>query len=144
MFVSPLQGKILPLLQVNDDVFSQELLGPGFALLPTIGVQTIYSPIAGTLVRVMPHAFAVSGELDVLVHLGLNTVKQQQHFTAIATQGDIVEGGAPVCTWNITQAQTARIDPICPVVFMSGRTTVLDAILAKLDTTVSAKQVLAP
>ena len=61
------------------------------------------SPIAGTVVKVHPHAFVVSGEsgVAVLVHLGINTVRLEgRGFSVLAEQGSSVRAGDPMVRWD--------------------------------------------
>lgn len=74
---APVDGKLIQLSQVKDPVFSQGLMGQGFAIEPTNG--DIVSPVTGTvtLVSETKHAFGIKTQdgADVLVHLGIDTVE---------------------------------------------------------------------
>ena len=67
---SPLNGKIVPLKDVPDSVFSEKMLGDGCAIIPNDG--KIYSPVNGRFSSVIDshHAYGfVSDEgVEVLVH----------------------------------------------------------------------------
>lgn len=49
VFLCPVDGKILPISEVNDPVFSQEMMGPGFAVVPTSKV--VVAPMDGDVVQ---------------------------------------------------------------------------------------------
>ena len=70
-------GRTIPMDEVNDQTFAQELLGPGIAIVPSNG--TVVSPINGTIATVMDtkHAVCIQGEdgLELIVHAGLDTVE---------------------------------------------------------------------
>ena len=70
-------GRTIPMDEVNDQTFAQELLGPGIAIVPSNG--TVVSPIDGTIATVMDtkHAVCIQGEdgLELIVHAGLDTVE---------------------------------------------------------------------
>lgn len=74
---SPTSGTLIPLSQVNDPVFSQGMMGPGFAVSPTI--DEIYSPVSGTITSVFPtkHAIGITSEdgKSLLLHIGIDTVE---------------------------------------------------------------------
>ena len=76
MLLAPLNGKVIPLDQVQDDVFSQKVLGDGIAIQPENG--KLYSPVDGEISSIAEtlHAYGVSTEdgLEILVHVGLDTV----------------------------------------------------------------------
>ena len=82
---SPLSGKVIPLSEVPDPVFSEKVLGDGCAVLPSDG--KIYSPVDGEISSVAEtkHAYGFSSEdgLEILVHFGLETValKGEGFFT---------------------------------------------------------------
>jgi phosphotransferase system IIA component len=60
--------------------------------------------------------------VGVLVHLGLDTVTLNgEGFTAHATQGDLVEAGQLVITYDVPSVETRGLDPIVPVVVMDER-----------------------
>ncbi|GCF93326.1 PTS N-acetylglucosamine transporter subunit IIABC [Enterococcus florum] len=69
-------GRLVPITEVSDDVFSEKMMGDGYAVLPTSG--EIFSPVAGTISNVFPTKHAVgittSSGIEVLLHMGLDTV----------------------------------------------------------------------
>lgn len=74
---APVNGQIVPLRDVKDETFAQELVGKGLAILPT--EKEIYAPISGT-VKIFPeskHAIGILGDngVEVLVHIGIDTVE---------------------------------------------------------------------
>lgn len=72
----PVDGKIIELKEVSDPVFSQNMMGDGFAILPAN--DSIYSPINGSVVSIFPTKHAImlqtTNGVDVLVHIGIDTV----------------------------------------------------------------------
>ncbi len=73
---SPLSGKLLPLSQVPDEVFSSGAMGQGIALEPTD--NKVLAPFEGTVVMIAPtkHAIGLKSEtgVEMLIHIGLDTV----------------------------------------------------------------------
>lgn len=69
-------GRLVPITEVSDDVFSEKMMGDGYAVLPTSG--EIFSPVAGTISNVFPTKHAVgittASGIEVLLHMGLDTV----------------------------------------------------------------------
>lgn len=100
--IAPCSGAVLPVTECVDAVFAGQIVGPGVVIEPRDGESTVVSPIAGTVVKVHPHAFVVAGaDVGVLVHLGINTVHLEgKGFGVHVAQGDSVEAGDPVVTWN--------------------------------------------
>lgn len=78
---SPAKGTLVDLAQVQDGVFSDKLLGDGFAIkVGETGKVDIYSPINGKVTVAYPtkHAFGIiskCGKLSLLIHIGVDTVK---------------------------------------------------------------------
>ena len=90
---SPVEGKCLDIVDVNDDVFSGKMMGDGVAVVPKTNV--VCSPSDGELTMVFPtkHAFGVtmSNGVDVLVHIGIDTVNLNGvGFKAFKKMGDKV------------------------------------------------------
>ncbi len=93
---SPLEGEILPLERVPDEVFSQKMLGDGFAVDPTNG--TVVSPVDGEIVNVFPTKHAIglkdTNGKELLIHVGLDTVNLKgEGFTSFVTDGQAVKKG---------------------------------------------------
>lgn len=76
LLVAVTDGSMIPIEEVPDLVFSEKMIGEGFAMIPTSDV--VYAPISGKLFQVAgaSHAFEIRTDdgLEVLVHVGLDTV----------------------------------------------------------------------
>lgn len=120
--LAPCPGRVLAMSEVPDPVFAGEMVGPGVAIDPAPGRTTVVSPIAGKVVKVLPHAFVVLGDgVGVLVHLGINTVRLEgEGFEVLAEQGSTVEAGTPMVTWDPSTVSGPDISPIVPIVVMDA------------------------
>ena len=124
--LSPCPGRVLAMADVPDPVFAEEMVGPGVAIEPDPGPTTVVSPIAGKVLKVLPHAFVVLGDgVGVLVHLGINTVRLEgQGFEVLATQGSEVAAGDPMITWDPSTLPSSAagqdVSPVVPVVLMDA------------------------
>lgn len=101
--LAPCAGRVISMSDVDDPVFSEQLVGPGVGIEPTPGPSDILAPADGLLLKLNPHAFIllVDGSVGVLVHVGLNTVELNgQGFELLAEQGQTVTAGTPVVAWN--------------------------------------------
>lgn len=93
---SPVEGKIKPISLVNDSTFADELVGKGVAIVPNS--KEIVSPIDGEVVSTFPtkHAICLKSNdgMEVLIHLGIDTVKLEGKFIdlAIKTGEKITKG----------------------------------------------------
>ena len=119
---APVPGRAIPLADVPDPVFAQEMVGSGVAVDPPRGeVLDAVSPIDGTLLTVHPHAFVVGSDAGfaVLVHLGIDTVKLAGGpFTPRAGVGDRVRAGDVVTTWDVAAVEAAGLSPVVPVIVL--------------------------
>ncbi|MED3929077.1 PTS glucose transporter subunit IIA, partial [Priestia megaterium] len=91
--LSPISGDILPISEVPDPVFSQKMMGDGFAIEPTEG--KVVSPVEGEVVQLFhtKHAIGLKTEAgtEILIHIGLETVEMKgEGFEAHVKQGDKV------------------------------------------------------
>lgn len=112
---APIKGNLIPLSEVSDDVFSQKMLGDGFAVKPT--GQEVVAPVSGTITTLFPtkHAIGIKTAegLEVLIHLGIDTVELKgEPFKLFAEQGDSVRLATSWRKWTsptwLTTAWTTR------------------------------------
>ncbi|UOQ84487.1 beta-glucoside-specific PTS transporter subunit IIABC [Gracilibacillus salinarum] len=96
MVQSPLKGTIVPLTEVSDPTFSQEIMGKGIAIEPE--ENRVIAPISGSIM-VFPdskHAIGIKGDNgeEILIHIGIDTVSLKgEHFEGFIQEGDRVEVG---------------------------------------------------
>ena len=91
-----MNGTAIPLEEVEDEVFSQKILGEGVAIRPAEG--KLYAPCDGTIETVFDTKHAVNmvsaDGAEVLMHIGIDTVKLGgKYFEAHVTDGQQVKKG---------------------------------------------------
>src|SRR6266699_5709600 len=101
--LAPLDGAVVDLEAVPDEVFAQKMVGDGVAIDPS--GQVALAPVAGTLVKLFPggHAFGIAtgGGVELIVHLGLDTVELKgEGFENIAIEGQVVQAGMPIVRFD--------------------------------------------
>ena len=121
--VSPLNGKVVPLEEVPNPVFSDKILGDGIAVVPTDG--KIVSPVDGEVVSVADtlhaYGFATEDGMEILVHFGLETVSLNGDvFKAHVKVGDKVKKGDLVAEADIAAIQEKGLKTITPVLICGG------------------------
>ena len=116
-------GQVIAITDVKDPVFSQKMMGDGFAVEPETG--KIYSPVAGTVTSVFPtkHALGLLTEngLEVLVHIGLDTVSLEgQPFEVHVSEGQKVAAGELLVTADLEAIKAAGRETSTVVVFTNA------------------------
>ncbi|WP_028784999.1 glucose-specific PTS transporter subunit IIBC [Thalassobacillus devorans] len=119
-FVSPLQGEIMPITEVPDQVFSGKMMGDGFAIKPADG--KVVSPVNGKILNVFPtkHAIGIQAEngTEVLIHIGIDTVKLKgEGFEAFIEEGDEVKQGQELMKVDFDYVKEHATSTITPVIF---------------------------
>lgn len=117
---APVKGRIIPITDVPDQVFSQKFMGEGFAIEPSKG--EVVAPVNGVITSFFPtkHAFGITADngLEILVHFGLDTVNLNgEGFEAFKNQDDRVKAGETILKVDIDKIKDKVPSIITPVVF---------------------------
>ena len=101
---SPVNGEVIDLADVPDPVFSSKAVGDGFGIKPVSG--NVVSPVDGTVIMVADTGHAIAFEtdsgLEVLLHLGIDTVQLKgEPFALKASLGDRVRVGQSIGTMDL-------------------------------------------
>lgn len=107
---APADGKVVAITEVSDPVFSQKMMGDGFAVQPTNG--TIYAPVAGTISSIFETKHAIGiltpGGAEVLVHMGLDTVELKgAPFEVLVSEGDTVTPETKIAVMDLDAVTAA-------------------------------------
>lgn len=118
--LSVADGEVLPITSVADPVFSQKMMGDGFAVELANG--NVYAPVSGLVTSVFPtkHAFGLLTDngLDVLVHVGLDTVALNGvPFSAKVTDGQRVAAGDLLVVADLEAIRSANREVTTVVAF---------------------------
>lgn len=116
--MNPIEGEIIGIDKVPDEVFSEKLLGDGFAVVPKD--NKVYAPADGEVAVLFPtkHAVAITTKegLELLVHVGIDTVSLNgEGFTAHVAQGDKVRKGDLLLTLDLELIGAKAKSLITPV-----------------------------
>lgn len=127
--VSPLEGKLIDLSEVNDEAFSAGILGDGMAVIPEKG--ELYAPADATIDTVFDSKHAISMICDngaeLLLHVGLDTVKLEgRHFEPRVQNGDKVKAGDLLMKFDVKAIRKAGYDVVTPVIITNSDAFVLD------------------
>lgn len=113
-------GQLLPITEVNDAVFSQKMMGDGFAVVPAD--NAVVSPVSGKVTNVFPTKHAIGLEtsegVEVLVHMGIDTVELEgTAFDVKVKEGDTIEVGQSLARMYRNKVEEAGKDTSILVVF---------------------------
>ncbi|AJQ28875.1 glucose-specific PTS transporter subunit IIBC [Pelosinus fermentans] len=130
-FLAPLDGKIIAITQVPDQVFSQKIVGDGFAIEPSNG--EIVSPVDGVVTSVLEskHAVGITADsgLEMIVHFGIDTVHLKgEGFTFFVNQGDRIKAGQSLFKADLKAIKDKVPSMITPIVFtnLAGKLIVVE------------------
>lgn len=114
------EGQVSPITEVKDPVFSQKMMGDGYAVEPANG--NVYSPVSGLVTSVFPtkHAIGLLTDegLEILVHVGLDTVALNgAPFSAKVADGQRVEAGDLLLVADLEAIRSAGRETTIVVAF---------------------------
>lgn len=116
---APVQGQLVSLDQINDEVFASQQMGKTLAIYPT--EEQIVSPGNGQVTALYPTHHAIGLKLDngaeILLHIGINTVELKgRGFETFVTAGERVRLGQKLLSFDKQIIQAAGYDPTVLVI----------------------------
>ncbi|MDL4840478.1 glucose-specific PTS transporter subunit IIBC [Aquibacillus rhizosphaerae] len=123
-FTSPMKGEVVSIEEVPDQVFSQKMMGDGFAIKPDGG--NVVSPVNGKILNIFPtmHAIGIQAEdgMEILIHIGIDTVKLKgEGFTAKVEEGDEIKQGQVLMEVDLDYISANAPSTVTPVIFTNLR-----------------------
>jgi len=117
--MAPVEGTIIPLTSVKDEVFASEAMGKGLAIVPTNG--EVKSPVTGTVSAVYPtgHAIGITADngAEILIHIGIDTVQLNgKYFETLVKQNAHVNQGELVTKFDAEKIKAAGYDTTVMVI----------------------------
>ena len=117
---APATGKFKSIDQVDDPVFSQKMMGDGYAVEPETG--DVYAPVVGTVMSIFPTKHAIyiktDDDVEVLVHMGIDTVELDGvPFNVTVAEGDQVSAGTQIASVDLDQLASAGKGKSIVVIF---------------------------
>lgn len=114
-----MNGEIVPLENVSDEVFSEKVLGDGIAIEPTEG--KVFAPCNGKIASTFDtnHAVNILSDegYEILIHVGIDTVKLAgKHFTSHVTEGQRIGKGDLLLSFDITAINASGYKTTTPLI----------------------------
>ncbi len=114
-----LKGKVVSIGDVPDVVFSQKMLGDGFAIEPENGI--VVAPVDGVIAQIFPtnHAFGIVTDsgLEILVHIGIDTVDLKgEGFERLVEIDQKVKAETPIIKFDLDFVKAHAKSVMTPVV----------------------------
>jgi len=120
---APLRGKIIPLAEVNDPTFSEEILGRGIAIIPSNMIVT--APADGIIDSIPKtrHAIMMSADCgaEILIHIGIDTVELDgKPYRTFVGVGDRIKMGDPLLEFDAEAIRKAGYDLTTPIIISNS------------------------
>lgn len=127
---SPLAGRVVPLNEVKDQVFSSGAMGKGIAIDPANG--TLVAPADGTITTLFPTGHAIglttTDGVEILMHIGMDTVELEgKGFEIFVKQEDQVKKGDLLVKFDLSLIKEAGYSTVTPIV-VTNTPTYLDVL----------------
>jgi len=114
-------GEIIPIEEVQDDLFSQRMIGDGYAIKPSS--EVVYAPVSGKLIEVADakHAYYIETDegLKVLIHIGIDTLLMKgEGFQTSLEKNQRVEKGDQLATFDKKLIEEKGFNTVIPVIVL--------------------------
>lgn len=123
VLAAPVKGECIPISEVADPTFAEEILGKGMAIKPA-GNQ-FFAPADGTITTVFPtgHAIGMTTQdgVEILMHVGLDTVQLKgQFFDTKVEANQSVKKGDLILEAEIEEISKAGYDTVMPMIICNS------------------------
>jgi len=120
---APLSGDVIPLSEVPDDVFANEILGKGYAIKPTTG--RVVAPVNCSVSSLTDtkHAFGLVTDdgLEILIHVGIDTVKLEgKYFNVKVIEDQKLKQGDLIADFDIDGIRKEGYEVTTPVIITNS------------------------
>lgn len=120
---SPVDGEIIPISEVDDATFAEEMLGKSVAIYPSDG--HFYSPIKGKVTMIFDtlHAIGLESETgeEILIHIGLDTVSLKgEPYQCLVSEGEEIDIGDLLTTVDLDLIKSKGLSPITVVILCNS------------------------
>lgn len=116
-------GEVMDITSVNDPVFSQKMMGEGYAVKPES--EEVVSPVDGEIISIFPtkHAIGIrtNDGIEVLVHMGIETVQMKQPASrVVVNDGQKVKAGDTLAYMDLVAVRAEGKDTTIIIVMTNS------------------------
>lgn len=116
-------GEVMDITSVNDPVFSQKMIGEGYAVKPES--EEVVSPVDGEIISIFPtkHAIGIrtNDGIEVLVHMGIETVQMKQPASrVVVNDGQKVKAGDTLAYMDLVAVRAEGKDTTIIIVMTNS------------------------
>lgn len=120
--ISPMSGKVIPIEDVDDPIFSDKVSGDGVAVI--LDSPIVYAPVSGEISVFFDtkHAFMITADdgVQVLVHIGLDSIIMEGvGITAFKNRGERVEAGEKIVEIDLPFFKRRHINMVSPILIVN-------------------------
>ena len=120
---APVKGECIPIGEVADPTFADEILGKGMAIRPSDG--RVYASADGKISTVFPTGHAVglttADGAELLIHVGLDTVQLKgKHFQALVQADQQVKKGDLLLEADLEAIRGEGYDTVIPMIICNS------------------------
>lgn len=117
---APIDGKVISLDEVPDEVFSKKMVGDGCAVIPANGGQ-IASPVDGEIIQIFKtnHAIGIRSHTgaEILIHIGIDTVDLEgKGFERKIESRNLVHSGDVIVQVDMDYLRNCNKQIVTPIV----------------------------
>lgn len=114
-------GEVMRIEDVPDDLFSQKMIGDGFAMMPES--EEVYAPVSGKLIEVADakHAYYIETAegIKILIHIGIDTLLLNgEGFESFVGRKMTVEKGDKLASFDRKLLDERGFQPVIPVIIL--------------------------
>lgn len=115
---SPISGRVMELSEIRDGVFSEGMIGKGFAIEPLEGIIVAPFDCKVEAIFKTKHAIGLKcGNIDLLIHIGIDTVQLNgKGYDIRVNKGDILKKGDLIGYFDIELIKEAGYRVVTPII----------------------------
>lgn len=118
--ITSFAGRLMPITEVPDPIFSEKMVGDGFAIEPSQG--EILAPVNGQVMQIHKNkdsiTFKSNAGREVILHIGINTSNLQGEGICLnIKEGDKIQAGQRIGSMDLNSIVPKVSSIISPIVF---------------------------